>query len=177
MIQIFLQTLILLMNSSTTTTTNTGGLETLLNDNRELFGISTTKLLYLSIVWSFNKCVRNLVSAKSADFGHVVSLAGKLIVGMRGLVATSVRIFGMVIFSCGYLGLFNIMYHLQAEQMTTNAKKYGPAGYFDHNNFTYWNSVTNEMEEIPFEKLYNSSAPTYTKYTVGTLTTGYIGFF
>ena len=194
--QLVLQTIMILMYHSETTTT--GGFETVFGiDKNEnyFFWVSTTVFLVFSILFSLNKSTRNIVSSKKASFGAMLSGLSMIMVGLRSFLITVVRTSCAVAFFTPYLGLFDILKHLQSEQIILDVKSkfevFGGNDYhvkpenvnFEKDNFSYWNTMNSSIETIPYVNLYTTnynstdpSLPTYDKYTLGTLETGYFCF-
>ena len=114
-VQVLLQTVLLLVASTSTPTT--GGLETMF-ESEHFFGIrmSPSIALGLSVAWSIKTNVMLHVNYIGKDKGHF-PFKGYFTTLCWGLFAILRRTLSSVAFFIPSLGLFNILHHWQAEQI------------------------------------------------------------
>ena len=145
-------------------------------------------ITYFSMVYSFISCVRSHLVVLSADREYF-PLSSKSIAGLYAMMAITKRILAIIMFFAPALGLFDLLYHWQAEQT-----KWHPAllKYFVDSNETIqfgqspplnwqlidrWKKNKTETpllkDESGLYKLtnpnYHISPPNYNLYTIFTL--------
>ena len=114
--QVSAQILLILMAKTDTPTT--GGLQTFF-DQDTFWGLQTSAevALSLSVIWSMKTVIRlhvNTIAIKK----EVFRTSSKFFVAFQGLVVSTRRITTIVAFFIPSLGLFNLLHHWQAEQLT-----------------------------------------------------------
>ena len=140
---------------------------------------ATLAFLIISILWSFKTSA--LTSIKIAtESKKFLPIASKLIIGMRYLLITVIRICSFVTYFAPYLGNLDIMAHYQAETVFLELETFKR---LNENGFHFINLVTNEKQTIKISKLfrtdYNNThpqPPPTTVYTLITLKTASIWF-
>ena len=167
----------------------------------ENIGINTEThaiiILTLSILFSFKSCITShlrILSAKREWF----PLTSKLMAGLFSLFTCMTRILAIIMYFAPALGLFNLLHHLQAEQIPWNANiegyfvKNGTIQFGDSNEITwkeidrwhkdeqehifYSNKSTQGFELNITNPRYLVSPPSYTTITYFSLGEYFIGF-
>ena len=117
---------ILLLLLAKTLTATTGGLQTfLVNSSDKRLGIKFTAeaALTLSILWSLRTCVTLHLKAILVEKVYFPGKS-KLYVLVWASLVTATRVFSMVIFFVPSMGLCNLLYHWQAEQIPFSVRQY-----------------------------------------------------
>ena len=117
---------ILLLLLAKTLTATTGGLQTfLVNSSDKRLGIKFTAeaALTISILWSLRTCVTLHLKAILVEKVYFPGKS-KLYVLVWASLVTDTRVFSMVIFFVPSMGLCNLLYHWQAEQIPFSVRQY-----------------------------------------------------
>ena len=192
-LQLTIQNVMLLL-ATTVSPTHTG-LEAVFKENFEsrntLQGF-TVVFLFGSILWSFLTSARTYVKIKSKN-NDFLSITGNLILGFRALFTSITRVFCIVAFFCPFLGLFDILAHWAAEQMSLDLSFRGggvqgveivPPIQIATDEFSYKDRNTMKTESVAFSLLYRSDytdpthpvPPGYQEYTGVTLGVSFMIF-
>ena len=202
-LQLSLQVIMLLLNY--TSTPIVGGFESLFNSDfttqTNLFGKHTNTFLVISVLWSMKTSGLSYVKIKTDEKREFISVAAKLVLFLRSLLASSIRIGCFIFFFAPNLGLFNLAAHWTAEQRSLDYKSF--PGSWDrechsyacrnqrtwianlNSTFHYWNTATKQPASLPYSTLYRSdyqdsnkpTPPDFTTYTITTLTETYLLFW
>ena len=134
--QTFGQTILVFF--SMTETATTGGLDEFFRKD-SIGGFSIVLVLSLSIFWSFKTLILLHLKIISVEKGFLPFTA-KLAILLWGTMANWKRILSLITFFIPSLGLFNILYHWQAEQLPFNVRnsnlKKGLSSYLELYNMT-----------------------------------------
>ena len=109
---------IILLLFATTNTGTTGGLQAVFKQQNSFFGIPITPIaaLGISIAITLKSCITlHLKTVKTEK--QFVPFSSTFFILLWGLFSSLRRIISMVCFFIPSLGLFNILYHLEAEQI------------------------------------------------------------
>ena len=187
-LQLTIQTVMVLL-TKTISPTHTG-LEAVFKEDFEsqntwLGTDLTVVFLSVSIMWSFVTSARTYIKIKTEDKKGFLSITGKLLLGLRALLTTITRVACIVIFFCPFLGLWDIMVHWTAEQVSLDLSfsndpyrhETDPPINIQTSHYTYNNRDSKKTETVPFSTLYRSDytdptnpvPPGYQEYTVVTL--------
>ena len=154
-----------------TATPTTGGLETVFEKETFLgLNLRPQAVLTLSVVWSLKSCIMiHMKTLKTAKGFFPFKTA--FFVLLWGIFATLRRVLSVVAFFIPSFGLFNILYHWQAEQIPFKmrldyALKFGvdpedKIGLYGLNETVYWS----ELDRWTYEDALNPRAPPYSLYT------------
>ena len=112
---------IILVFLSSTNTPTTGGLDEFFRKD-SVAGFPIEAVLTLSIIWSLKTLILLHLKRISTEKGFLPFTA-KLAIFFWGTMANTKRILSMTSFFIPSLGLFNILYHWQAEQLPFYVRK------------------------------------------------------
>ena len=145
-VQITIQ-LIMLMLNYTKTGTQTG-LQAVFKTDAEYSWIDPTTFLTLSILWSFSSSVFTYLKMAQLEKDDFLPMKGKIIIAIRVLISSIIRIMTFFFYFAPFLGLMNLLAHWKADQI-----KYSDV-QMQNSTFEYWSASQNETYIIPFSKLH-----------------------
>ena len=204
-LQMSLQAIMLLLNL--TTTPIVGGFQSVFNEDfttqTTLIGNYTSTFLLASIMWSFRTSGFTYRDIKIEEKREFISFPAKLVLFLRSLLVSSIRIGCFIFFFAPNLGLFNLAAHWTAEQRSMDYESFPGSWdrecseydrtcreqrtWFANPNITfhYWDTTTKQPASIPYSELYRSnyqdqnkpSPPDFTAYTITNLTETYLVFW
>ena len=170
---------ILLLLLANTNTPTTGGLETVFK-TATFLGIRNTYVCLLSSVFlSLKTCIESQATEIITE-KPFLPLSSKVMIYIWGFFATVRRIMGLVAFFIPSFGLFNILYHWEAEQTPYQARlTYASQKTYLPNDQIYLYNMTETIYWSEIDRWdYSSDPPTpppYTLYTGLSLLESFLG--
>ena len=161
-------------------TLTTGGLNEVFRKD-SIFGLPIEVVLTFSIIWSLQTLTLLHLKTIALEKGFLPFTA-KVSIFFWGTMATAKRILSMVAFFIPSLGLFNILYHWQAEKLPFFIRKHwrkGPDDILELYNMTekvLWSEIDRWNYDAP-NKPVPPSYSLYTGITLGQSFLAFIGLF
>ena len=163
---------IILLLFATTNTGTTGGLQAVFKQQNSIFGIPISPIaaLGISIAITLKSCITlHLKTVKTEK--QFVPFSSTFFILLWGLFSSLRRIISMVCFFIPSLGLFNILYHLKAEQIPFSIwQKHGKTQMdrivlYGLNATVRWG----DLDRWDYSNSTEGTPPQYTEYTGLTL--------
>ena len=171
-VQITIQVVMLMLNY-TKTPTNTG-LQSVFNVPDDTF-FNRNIFLFFSILVSFSTAALAYIKMVKLDKNGFLGFLGTLVIGIRILLATFIRIGVFVFFFAPFLGLMGLLAHWQADQIPFSDKA------FEDTTYNYWRLEDNSTRNVSFSQLHlhykGSEPPHYSHYTGLGLGQAYLVFW
>ena len=163
---------LILLLFATTNTGTTGGLQAVFKQQNSIFGIPITPIaaLGISIAITLKSCITLLLKTVKTE-KQFVPFSSTFFILLWGLFSSLRRITSMVCFFIPSLGLFNILYHHQAEQIPFSIwQKHGKTQMdrivlYGLNATVGWG----DLDRWDYANSTEGSPPEYTEYTGLTL--------